>query len=146
MNISLQTVMDPGVTPAPYSALTTTVAMEDDTFTFGNLYTVTVTDETPAAEFLPGFHHHHAADTPLHVPSVHDAGMDVDTNTFLTASPGNLQISDSHGDPIVTIHHDGRVILNANFPLDEAARAFWDTVIRLNPHTDNNTKENHGQI
>lgn len=35
--------------------------------------------------------------------------------------------------PIVTIRWDGRVEVNPAFTVDEAARAFWDAVIAMNP-------------
>jgi hypothetical protein len=63
--------------------------------------------------------------------SAHDAGTFIALTSPLT--PGNLQISGSTGAPIVTIHHDGRVELNPAYSLDEAARAFWDAVIEMNP-------------
>jgi hypothetical protein len=47
------------------------------------------------------------------------------------------------GDPIVTIRFDGRVEVNPAFTVDEAARAFWDAVIRLNPHTEIQTPLNN---
>jgi len=60
---------------------------------------------------------------------------DADTFIALTSppKPGNLQIAGSTGSPIVTIYHDGRVEVNPLYTLDEAANAFWRTVIDLNP-------------
>lgn len=34
---------------------------------------------------------------------------------------------------IVRIHMDGRVEINPKHTLDEAAKAFWDAVIKMNP-------------
>jgi len=36
-------------------------------------------------------------------------------------------------EPIFTIHFDGRIEVNPAFTVDEAARAFWDAVARMNP-------------
>ena len=35
--------------------------------------------------------------------------------------------------PIVTLYADGRVHVDPDYPLDQAARAFWDAVIQSNP-------------
>ena len=48
-------------------------------------------------------------------------------------TPGNLQISGADAEPIVTIHWSGRVEVNPKYTVDDAARAFWDAVIAMNP-------------
>ena len=63
--------------------------------------------------------------------SAHDAGIFVALSSPL--KPGNLQIAGSAGEPIVTIHHDGRVDVNPLYSLNEAANAFWLAVIEMNP-------------
>jgi hypothetical protein len=45
----------------------------------------------------------------------------------------SFQITSAGGEPIVTIDHDGHVIVNPKYTLDEAANSFWLAVIRLNP-------------
>ena len=54
----------------------------------------------------------------------------------LPHGPGAMAIHTPSGDPIVTIRFDGRIDVNPAFTLEEAARAFWDAVIRLNPYSD----------
>ena len=44
---------------------------------------------------------------------------------------GYLCISASDAREVVRITHDGHVIVNPEFTVDEAARAFWDAVKRI---------------
>lgn len=53
---------------------------------------------------------------------------------FAVFGPGAFSIHHTSGDPIFAIHADGRLEINPAFTVDEAARAFWDAVIRLNPY------------
>jgi hypothetical protein len=55
------------------------------------------------------------------------------TKISLHETTGYLQICTASGEPIVTIHYDGRVEINPAFTVDEAARAFWGAVLLLNP-------------
>jgi hypothetical protein len=49
---------------------------------------------------------------------------------------GGFSIHHPAGDVIFTLHFDGRVEINPAYAVEEAARAFWDAVIRLNPYGD----------
>jgi hypothetical protein len=42
---------------------------------------------------------------------------------------------------IVTFHRDGRVEINPKYSADEAAKAFWNAVIRMNPFQPGNDSE-----
>lgn len=42
-----------------------------------------------------------------------------------------LQFGDS--EPIVVLHHDGRVEINPKYSTTDAAKAFWDAVLEMNP-------------
>lgn len=51
----------------------------------------------------------------------------------IPAPTGAFAIRNQSGEAIVTIYHDGRVVVNPAFLVDDAAAAFWEAVIRLNP-------------
>jgi hypothetical protein len=62
--------------------------------------------------------------------------LPIDTSTLVSlssASPyySTLCISATDGREIVRITAEGRVIVNPDFTIDEAARAFWDAVKEL---------------
>jgi len=54
----------------------------------------------------------------------------------LPHGPGSMALYTASADPIVTIRFDGRIDVNPAFTVEQAARAFWDAVIRMNPYTD----------
>ncbi len=63
--------------------------------------------------------------------TAHDAGITLSSHI----TPAALRISHTSGEPLVTIHCDGRVDVNPAFTLDEAAMAFWEAVRKLNPRS-----------
>jgi hypothetical protein len=52
---------------------------------------------------------------------------------LVPTKPPSFAVSSSGGEPIFTIHHDGAVAVNPKYATDDAALAFWEAVIRLNP-------------
>jgi hypothetical protein len=48
-------------------------------------------------------------------------------------TPPIVRISNTNGQPLVSIHPDGRTEFGPDYQPDEAARAFWDAVQRLTP-------------
>jgi hypothetical protein len=48
------------------------------------------------------------------------------------ASDSVLSLYQSN-EQIVSIHPDGRIEINPKYTTDEAAKAFWEAVIRMNP-------------
>jgi hypothetical protein len=58
----------------------------------------------------------------------------VTESSFVVGLPQHpllLQIQASDSRVIVSIAHDGQVIVNPEFTVDEAAKAFWDAVRQL---------------
>lgn len=55
--------------------------------------------------------------------------------TAIVTSPTTLKIFDA-----VTIHQDGRVEVNPKYTTDEAAKLFWDAVVRIAPDFFNKDK------
>jgi hypothetical protein len=60
---------------------------------------------------------------------------DANTTISFSSVPTSLVIFDA-----VTIHQDGRVVVNPKYTTDEAAQKFWEAVIQLAPNFF--TKEN----
>jgi hypothetical protein len=58
----------------------------------------------------------------------------VDCGQMVNLSPPPIfQIRGANGQPLVTVHPDGRLEHGDGYDPDEAARAFWDAVQRLTP-------------
>ena len=62
--------------------------------------------------------------------------MNITASTALVDITANypsasLQINSSDAREILRITHDGQVIVNPEFTVDEAAAAFWDAVRKL---------------
>jgi hypothetical protein len=57
----------------------------------------------------------------------------VDVEPIRLAPPPILAIRGAKGQPLVTIHPDGRLEHGDDYQPDEAATAFWDAVQRLTP-------------
>lgn len=54
-----------------------------------------------------------------------------DVEAITIAPPPIVRITGNNGQPVVTVHHDGRLEYGPGYQPDEAARQFWDAVEQL---------------